>query len=250
EFRIQGFAMWKNIKFAFTFSLSLFLLIACSQGAANQSPSIVEEEFVPIERNVEVAEVEPEPVELAAVYSIIPGESVARFELDEDLRSADTGWGAWTRVTVLGDTDQVFGDIAVNADDLASTQLVDIKIDANTFYTNEPVRRRKIQTQILETEIYPFITFQPTGIREMPETVQLGEEIAFMIDGDLTIRTVSLPQTFEVTAVLASPDEIVGTAAAVVTRQSYGIEIPGVPNIADVEDEVELYIDFVARATN
>lgn len=43
--------------------------------------------------------------------------------------------------------------------------------------------------------------------------------------------------------------QITGTATAVVNRADYGLQIPSVPNVANVEEEVELYIDFTANAS-
>jgi hypothetical protein len=39
-----------------------------------------------------------------------------------------------------------------------------------------------------------------------------------------------------------------GTASAVVQREQYGMQIPSIPFVANVEEEVELFIDFVATA--
>ena len=55
--------------------------------------------------------------------------------------------------------------------------------------------------------------------------------------------------TFTVEATAASESQIVGTATAVVNRADFGLQIPSVPNVANVEEEVELYIDFTANAS-
>ena len=73
--------------------------------------------------------------------------------------------------------------------------------------------------------------------------------IEFTIDGDLTIRDVTLPVTFSVIASPVSETQLVGSAAATVARDDFNLRIPSVPNVADVEEEVELYIDFVANAS-
>ena len=225
--------------------LFMGLIIACDNSA--EPGSVREPE--PVDAAVVPDSIEAATVNLALVYTIIPGESVARFELDEEILSANTGWGAWSQITVKGDTDQVFGDIIFDGGELANAQLDSIRINADTFYTVEFWRKRAIQNDILETETYPFITFDPTELRNMPLDVEIGEEVSFQINGDLTIKDISLPQTFEVTALLNSADEIVGSASTVVTRESYQLEIPRIPpHVQNIEDEVELYIDFVARA--
>jgi hypothetical protein len=51
------------------------------------------------------------------------------------------------------------------------------------------------------------------------------------------------------TPVSVSETQIAGIASAIIARSDYGLTIPSVPNVANVEEEVELYIDFVANAT-
>jgi polyisoprenoid-binding protein YceI len=77
----------------------------------------------------------------------------------------------------------------------------------------------------------------------------VGDTVEFAINGDLTIRDITQPVTFNVTATVASDSQIEGTAGTIVQRGDYNLIIPSVPNVADVEEEVELYIDFVANAS-
>ncbi len=53
--------------------------------------------------------------------------------------------------------------------------------------------------------------------------------------------------TFDVTVTVVSESRMVGTASTVVARTDYNLNIPSVPNVANVGEEVELYIDFVAN---
>lgn len=192
---------------------------------------------------------EPEPPEEEAgqsdapgplVFSIIPDESQVRFELDEDLRGA--------RKTVIGTSNQVVGEIALDSSDLSATQVGTILINARTLLTDNDFRNRAIQNEILDTGDFEFIEFTPTAVEGLPDAVNPGELASFVIIGDLTIRDFTNEVSFDVEAALVSPDEISGTASASVSRADYGLRIPEVPNVANVEEDVELYIDFIARA--
>jgi polyisoprenoid-binding protein YceI len=174
------------------------------------------------------------------VYVISQADSEVRFEIDEDLRGQ--------RNTVVGVTDQVAGEIAVNLGDLSSTQIGVIQINGRTLLTDNNFRNRAIQNEILDTGTYEFMTFTPTAIDGMPDSVAIGEEVEFVVTGDLQIRDITNPVQFSVTATAVSEDQLVGTASAVVLRADYGLQIPSVPNVANVEEEVELYINFVANA--
>jgi hypothetical protein len=52
--------------------------------------------------------------------------------------------------------------------------------------------------------------------------------------------------TFEVTVTMVSESELTGTAKAQVLRSSFGLQIPSIPSVADVTDEVALDLEFVA----
>jgi polyisoprenoid-binding protein YceI len=183
----------------------------------------------------------PTPAGTAAVFTIDSAASQVRFQLDEDLRGA--------RTTVVGSTDQVAGQLSVNLADLAQTQVGVIQINARTLATDNNFRNRAIQNEILDTGQFEFITFTPTGIEGLPASATVGEPVSFTLVGDLTIRDITLPATFVVEATPVSETQIAGTATAVVNRADFGLEIPSVPNVANVEEEVELYIDFTANAS-
>ncbi len=204
-------------------------------------------EAIPLEVNEPVEEAPApaaEPAEEtggAVVYSISPADSRVRFELDEDLRG--------NRITVVGETDQVAGELALDLANLATAQVGVIQINARTLETDNGFRNRAIQNQILYTGTYEFITFTPTAVNGLPASANVGEEISFSLVGDLTIRDVTTEVTFDVTATAVSATQISGTASATILRADYGLRIPKVPNVANVEEEVELIIDFVANAS-
>jgi len=177
----------------------------------------------------------------ATVFTIDQAASQVRFQLDEDLRGV--------RTTVVGVTDQVAGQLSINLADLSQTQVGVIQINARTLATDNNFRNRAIQNEILDTGAYEFITFTPTGIEGLPAGAAVGETVTFTLVGDLTIRDVTLPATFAVEATAVSETQITGTATAVVNRSDYGLQIPSVPSVANVEEEVELYIDFTANAS-
>ncbi|MCI0396891.1 MAG: YceI family protein [Chloroflexi bacterium] len=174
------------------------------------------------------------------VYQINQAGSQVRFELDEDLRSQ--------RQTVVGTGTQIAGEIALNLDDLSTTQVGVIQINARSLATDNNMRNRAINNWILETNQYELITFTPTAVEGLPTSATVGQEVTFTIAGDLTIRDVTQPVVFTVVATATSDAQLTGTASAVVNRGDFGLTIPSVPNVANVEETVELTIDFVANA--
>ena len=173
-------------------------------------------------------------------YQIVPGESEVRFELDEDLRGS--------RKTVVGITDQAAGELALDLSDLASTQIGTIQINARTLVTDNEFRNRAIKNDILNTNEFEFITFVPSAVNGLPDSAAIGEPVTFTIVGDLTIRDVTHEAIFEVEATAVSASELSGIASTTIQRADYNLNIPSVPNVANVEEEIELTITFIARA--
>ena len=206
-----------------------------AQAEATTAPEPTAEAAAPTEAPVETAAGAP------LLYTIDSAASEVRFQLDEDLRGV--------RTTVIGVTDQVAGQLSVNLVDLSQTQVGVIQINARTLVTDNNFRNRAIQNEILDTGSFEFITFTPTGIEGLPASATMGETVTFTLVGDLTIRDVTLPATFNVEATAVSETQITGSATAVVNRADFGLQIPSVPNVANVDEEVELYIDFTANGS-
>jgi polyisoprenoid-binding protein YceI len=210
--------------------LVILLLAAC--GGDSDEPAAT----------LEAVPVEPAAIGNVRVYEISPADSTVRFELDEDLRGE--------RQTVVGSGNGVAGQIAADLNDLSTAEVGVIQIDATTLETDRSMRNNAIGRWILETGDHPFITFTPTVIEGLPASAAVGDELTFTISGDLTIRDISQPVTFNVTATAVSETQLSGTASAVIQRGDFDLTIPNVPNVANVEEEVELYIDFVANVAS
>jgi polyisoprenoid-binding protein YceI len=177
----------------------------------------------------------------AMIAQIISAESEARFIIDEVLNNAPK--------TVIGATKQVAGEIAVDAQNLANTRIGVIQVNARDLATDSSFRDRAIKNRILNTDQFEFITFTPTQIIGLPESGAVGQEYAFQITGDLTIRDVTKPVTFEVKASAPSADRFAGTAQTTIRYADFNIAIPQVPQVASVAEEVRLEIDFVAATS-
>lgn len=174
------------------------------------------------------------------LFTINPAESQVRFELDEDLRGV--------RKTVVGESDQVTGEIAIDMADLSTTQVGVILVNARTLQTDSNFRNRAIANRILETNSFEFVTFEPKSIEGLSGSAAVGDSLTFSVIGDLTIRDITHEVTFQVEATAASEGSISGSASTVVNRADFSLVIPSVENVANVEEEVELYIDFVANS--
>lgn len=178
------------------------------------------------------------------VFRIAPEESEVRFLIDEVLRGQPT--------TAIGSTDQVAGDILVDVANPANSRLGTIRVNVRTLRTDNEFRNRAIRSRILMSarDEFEFSEFVPTAITGLPDSVTIGEPIAFTATGDLTVRDITNEVSFQVTVTAVSETRLEGVAVATVLRSDYDLEIPQVPNVANVSDEVRLQISFAAVAVD
>lgn len=211
-------------------------LVAATLERATQPPTSESPTEPPDEATAESAANDP------IIFSIVADDSEVRFILNEVLRGSPN--------TVTGRTDQIAGEIGVDFANPAASQVGEIRINARTLATDNELRNRAIRGQILQSsqDQFEFISFQPTSLDGLPTSVTLGEAFTFQITGDLTIRDITNPVTFDVTVTPVSETRLEGTATATVLREDYGLIIPNVPGVADVDEAVKLEIDFVATA--
>jgi polyisoprenoid-binding protein YceI len=176
----------------------------------------------------------------ATIFEIVQADSEARFIIDEVLNGAPK--------TVVGTTDQVAGEIAIDQDDPANSKIGTILVNARTLSTDNDFRNRAIKNRILSTDDYEFVNFEPTEIAGMPASVSIGESFSFQIVGDLTVRDVTNQVTFDATVTPVSETELEGLASATILYADFNLTIPNAPAVASVEDEVILEIEFAAVA--
>ncbi|MGQ0600321.1 MAG: YceI family protein [Anaerolineales bacterium] len=176
----------------------------------------------------------------AVIFQIASAQSEVNFSIYEELGGQP--------VTVVGATDQVAGEIALNLQDLSQTHVGVIQVNARTFATDSDRRNQAIRNFILNTDQYEFITFTPTATTGLSGAAQPGQTLTFQITGDLTIRGVTQPVVFEVTVTGESATRLTGKATTIVKRGDYELTIPSVPNVANVGEEITLEINFVAEA--
>lgn len=176
------------------------------------------------------------------LFTIDQSQSVARFTLDETLMGAPK--------TVVGTTNLVEGAITIDMADFSKTTISPIQIDARGFATDSSRRDGAIQRFVLgsNSEENRYLVFTPTTITGFPATAAVGDTFELQIAGDLTISGVTKAVTFVTSVTVTSESEISGLASAQILRSDFNLNIPSVPSVANVTDEVLLELQFVAKA--
>lgn len=196
---------------------------------------------------ISAAALQPEPASQSAapafapqVYQIAQEGSEARFIIYEELRGTPTD--------VVGATDQVAGQLAIELNRMETARLGEIRVNARSLVTDSDRRNRAIGNRILNTDTHEYITFTPERIAGLSGAAGPGDTLQFQAHGNLTIRDVTRPVTFVVTARVVSPEIIAGEASAKLSRADFGLVVPNLNFIANVADEVRLEFSGEFRA--
>ena len=185
---------------------------------------------------------DPDDESTPVVYRIDKAMSSVRFEIDEILNGNPK--------RVVGITSEVAGEVLIDFDDPAASRLGAVVINVRTLETDSSFRDRAMRGPILgsASDENEFATFEPTDIGGLPDQVTVGDRVALSVTGDLTLGGVTRPVVFETEVTVVSADRIQVNGSATVLRSEFGLNIPDVPSVSDVGDEVLLAFDLVALA--
>ena len=175
-------------------------------------------------------------------FTIVAAESEASFTLEEDLSGV--------RTTVIGTTTELGGSVSVDLTNPSNSEIGTIVINARTLETDNSFRNRALRSQILQSarDEFEFVVFEPRELSNFSaDSVAVGETISFDITGDLTVTDVTRSVTFAAEVTLDSETQISGSAAVNLLHADFGLTIPEVPRVANVTDDVDLKLKFVAR---
>jgi polyisoprenoid-binding protein YceI len=148
--------------------------------------------------------------------------------------------------TVQGNTNQIEGTLQL---DLATAELGPTRftVDLVSLVTGQNDRDGWIRDNALESNRYPLAVFEATEIQNAPANYQEGQEATFQLVGNMTIRDMTNPMTFDVTATLQG-SEIRGVAEANSQMTDWGFEPPSFLGTLTVENDFMIRVEFVARA--
>ena len=193
----------------------------------------------------------PAPSTAAAgmrTFVIVPEESSASYLMDEEFFAAALSKyniSAGNKVSV-GSTNEVAGSLAL---DLGAAQpLGENRFTVNllSLSSDQSLRDGWIQGNALESKKFPEAVFVASSIEGAPASYTDGQEVAFQLVGELTVRSISLPVTFDVTATL-SGDTIKGVAEAKVKLSDFGITPPNFANTLVVADLFTIRLELTAK---
>jgi polyisoprenoid-binding protein YceI len=181
-----------------------------------------------------------DPTQAPVLYRIDATQSEARYEVNETFFQDNR------LNTAIGRTKGVAGDILVDFNDPAKSQIGDIVINVSQLTSDEGRRDNFIRNNGLESSRYPEATFKTTAISGLPAQVKTGDVLNFTISGDLTVKQTTRPVTWQVQLTVGDK-QLSGTAETAIKMSDFGVG-PIRLAILATEDDMKLFFDFVAVA--
>src|SRR5215467_1285612 len=177
----------------------------------------------------------PKPAEL--VFIVAPSGNEARYRVREQLVGFDLPNDA------VGITKDVRGRIVVGRDGKILRDSSRIVVQVTSLKSDKTRRDGYLQKNTLETAKYPQVELVPTTFEGLTTAIAPGATKTFSLVGDLTVRGVTHPTTWHVTA-HADGSDVVGSAETVFTFKDFGLDQPHVPVLLSVADSIKLEYDF------
>lgn len=179
-------------------------------------------------------------------FVIVPQQSKASYIVAEEFFS-----GALDRlgiepglVDTVGSTQDVNGQMQLDFGNPASPLVSNrFTVNLRSLTSDQSRRDQRIRTNNLESEKYPLAEFTITTLTGLPEAYTEGDTVTFKAQGDITIRDITQPATFDVTAKLQG-QTITGMAVTRLKMTDFGVDPPNFANMFSVEDEFTVRVEF------
>lgn len=242
----------KSIKYGFIFVAMLVLTVGCSsaQPAAPVAPNTAAPASQPTAISAAPTITAPlsstaAPTNSSASASgavtlqIVPDKSEVRYRVREQLAQVSLPSDA------IGKTNSITGSIVGKLDGTIDASQSKFVVDLRTLQSDRSQRDNFLKRGVLQTDQYPNAVFVPKEAPGLPLNFPPSGPVSFKLSGDLTIRNVTKPVTWDVTC--DAPQGSQGTCHATTSFkfEYFNIQQPSVPVVLSIVDNITLEMDAV-----
>jgi polyisoprenoid-binding protein YceI len=221
--------------------LVLLLAIALLGAACASAPTPA---ATPVPTAVPAVTVAPTPADAVPAPSsdlvrlvLVPDKSQARYRVREQLVGVNFPTDA------VGSTNVFTGTIVGRMDGTIVPDQSRFQVDLRTLKSNEGARDNFLRRNTLETDRYPYAVFVPTSAPGLPLKLPADGKVAFKLIGNLTIRDVTKPVTWDVQGTV-NGNTATGTATTSFTFEYFNLTRPSVARVLSIEDNIKLELDL------
>lgn len=182
-------------------------------------------------------------------FVVLPAESSAAYVVTEEFfAGALAKYGIEVGIgEVTGRTNEVAGELQLRLDDPPNALVFgEFTVNLPSLTSDRNQRDGWIRDNALESNRFPVAKFVATSITNAPASYTDGAEVTFQLLGDLTVRDITQPVTFDVTATLTG-DTIKGVATTAMKISSFGFDPPDFANTLTVADDFTIRVELTAK---
>ncbi len=143
----------------------------------------------------------------------------------------------------VGSTRRIQGQIAFHPDGRIARDVSRFVVDLASLQTDQERRDNFVRRNTLVTDTFPTLTLVPRELPGLGFPLPTAGERRFRMIADMTLRGVTRPTTWDVTATFA-PDGVRGVATTSFTFANFEIPKPRVAIVLSVEDTIRLEYQF------
>ncbi|HET8654806.1 MAG TPA: YceI family protein [Longimicrobiaceae bacterium] len=173
-------------------------------------------------------------------YAVAGTGNEARYRLHEKLVGMELPYDA------VGATSAITGTIAFDAQGRLVPAESKLVINVTGLKSDKEKRDGYVQRRLLDTAEFPTVEFAPTSVRGLPAPLPTSGERSFQMVGNLTVKGVTRPTTWNVRAAFQG-DQVTGNAYTTFTFDDFKIDQPHVPVILSLADTIRLEYDFALQ---
>jgi polyisoprenoid-binding protein YceI len=191
-----------------------------------------------------------EAADVGRTFTIVPAESRASYIVAEEFFGGALGRFGISPglVDTIGSTREIEGELQIKLSDPNPLVSAHFTVNIQSLTSDQSRRDNQIRRRYLESNSFPVAEFMATGLEEVPTDYAAGESVNFKVRGDMTIREITNPVTFDVTASLAG-NTITGVATTGLAMTDFGFNPPSFANLFDVANEFRVEVEFTLVET-
>lgn len=146
--------------------------------------------------------------------------------------------------TAIGKTSEISGEIEIDLKNPSQIIFGEFVTDISTLKSDSNRRDTAIQNRWLESAKFPLARFKVNELIGFPDHPVEGVPVEFKLAGELTIKEITRPVTWDVSAELRD-NHLLGKASTFIFMADWGIEPPNIAGVLIVKDGVTLNLNFV-----
>lgn len=143
----------------------------------------------------------------------------------------------------IGKTSAVTGGIALDSAGKVIPDASRFVIEVAGLTSDKDRRDGYVRRRVLQTDSFPTVVLAPREIRGLTYPLPTSGTRTYDLVGDLTLKGVTRPTTWKVTASFGR-DTVTGSAATRFTFKDFELTQPRVPVVLSVADTIGLEYDF------